>query len=91
MENCKKCTCKKIEDGGPVQAQHFRYVGKEEQYFDAYAEGLRIRDYFATRAMQSLMDRALQSHCIGTNGLEHTIAADAYRVADAMIQARATA
>jgi hypothetical protein len=58
-----------------------------------YHEGMTLRDYFAAKAMQSHIVTNFESLCkrVGTDAKEvnQTIAAWSYRMADAMLNARA--
>ncbi len=48
-----------------------------------YARGMTMRDYFAAKAMQSLLQTA--SGAVGVNRYEHRVAETAYAIADAML------
>lgn len=50
--------------------------------------GMSLRDYFAAKAMQSIMGSDRYGGIIGVNNYQHRTASDAYVVADAMLQAR---
>ena len=52
----------------------------------SYTEGMTLRDYFAAKAMQSLLTTA--NGIVGTNRYEHRVAETALAIADAMLQAR---
>ena len=52
---------------------------------DSAAYGMELRDYFAAAAMQGI----LAGHQDGAHPNIYSLARDAYRVADAMIQERA--
>ena len=54
------------------------------ELFNTFAiKGMELRDYFAAKAMQGIVDSSVDA------GLETTQIADsAYRIADAMIKAR---
>lgn len=83
------------ETGGPV------YPGKAMDVFEmnergqmelVYSSGITLRDYFAAKAMQSIV---LTEHYqkMGTPTFKYeyigtALAEDAYRVADAMLKAR---
>jgi hypothetical protein len=56
------------------QLSAFPWVCRDQQIV---AKGMTLRDYFAAQAMQSLIQRD-----------EANIAAEAYRFADAMLEAR---
>lgn len=49
---------------------------------------ISLRDYFAAKAMQAIISSDRYAGLIGVNNYEHRSAADAYKVADAMLQAR---
>ena len=51
-------------------------------------EGMTLRDYFAAKAMQSILYADRVSGIIGVNNYEHRCAEDAYKMADAMLKAR---
>ena len=51
-------------------------------------EGMTLRDYFAAKAMQGMMTSARYTGIIGVNNYEHSIANQAYQMADAMLKAR---
>jgi hypothetical protein len=53
-----------------------------------YVEGMTLRDYFAAKALESILYMDRGSGIIGVNNHEHYCAKDAYRVADAMLKAR---
>ena len=55
-----------------------------------YYPGISIRDYFAAKAMQGMMTSARYTGIIGVNNYEHSIANQAYQMADAMLKARET-
>ena len=85
-----------IETGGPAFPVFDADDGR-------VVEGMTLRDYFAAKAMQSLIvetGRALQ-HCEGVNfsglviadnegGTPTAIADESYAMADAMLEARST-
>ena len=56
----------------------------QTELFNTFAiKGMRLRDYFAAKAMQGIVDSSIDA------GLETTQIADsAYRIADAMMKAR---
>jgi hypothetical protein len=58
-----------------------------------YQEGMQLRDYFAAKAMQGLIPQVREMFMDGTLEDWHDdaipeIAKDAYKIADAMIEAR---
>lgn len=57
--------------------------GSGVQYF-----GMSLRDYFAAKAMQAMISTAGVSCLFGLEGAESDTAKAAYRVANAMIEAR---
>ncbi len=48
--------------------------------------GMTLRDYFAAKAMQSLL--VTINGVVGTNVYEHRLSKEAYKLADAMLKAR---
>ena len=48
--------------------------------------GITMRDYFAARAMQSLL--VTTNGVIGTNRYEYRVAEESYKLADKMMKAR---
>lgn len=64
----------KIKDGGPA----FPHDGQVD-----YTGGMRLRDYFAAKAMQSLI--------AGEYQFFKNLAIDAYKMADAMLEVRENA
>jgi hypothetical protein len=50
--------------------------------------GMTLRDYFAAKAMQSIMASDRYMGVIGVNGYQHRTAEDSYAMADAMLKAR---
>ena len=48
--------------------------------------GMTLRDYFAAKAMQSLL--VTTNGVIGTNRYEYRVAEESYKLADAMMKAR---
>ena len=51
--------------------------------------GMTLRDYFAAEAMHALIDSSAGHYgVVGVNEYEHRCAAEAYKVADAMLKAR---
>lgn len=74
-----------IKTGGPAfPTENARQTGSNSWH----EEGMTLRDYFAAKAMQSLIDASRYSGVIGVNNYEHTLSALAYKVADAMLKAR---
>ena len=51
--------------------------------------GITIRDHFATHAMQALISTAVRPSIFGLDGAENDTAKAAYKMADAMLAARA--
>jgi hypothetical protein len=49
-------------------------------------KGMTLRDYFAAKAMQSLL--VTINGVVGTNVYEHRLSKEAYKLADAMLKAR---
>jgi len=52
------------------------------------SEGMTLRDYFAAKAMQGIMNSDRYVGTIGTNRYEYNTAKHAYQMADAMMEAR---
>ena len=52
--------------------------------------GMTLRDYFAAKAMESIISSDKYGGLIGVNRYEHRTAEDAYKMADAMLEARTT-
>lgn len=51
--------------------------------------GMSLRDYFAAKAMQSLLLKPNENSGVtGVNRFQHRISEDAYKYADAMLEAR---
>ena len=72
-------------DGGPAFAGAFR--GGTQRYPEVgYCSGMTLRDYFAGQAIAALITADLDKTGFAT---VHGVAADAYKVADAMIAERA--
>jgi len=53
-----------------------------------HTEGMTLRDYFAAKAMQSILSSDRYAGLIGVNRFEQRTAEDAYKMADAMLKAR---
>jgi len=79
---------KNTNTGGPA----FPRAGKEwgdKAWTEAMAEeGMTLRDYFAAKAMQGIVGSDRYGGLIGVNNYEFRTAADAYKMADAMLKAR---
>jgi hypothetical protein len=64
------------------------------EYFDKQLErprlvmGMTLRDYFAAKAMQGIIGSDKYMGLIGVNRYEQRTAEDAYKMADAMLEAR---
>jgi hypothetical protein len=67
------------DTGGPA----FPGVDYANQFGKRNPEGMTMRDYFAAKAMQSLLQTA--SGAVGVNRYEHRVAETAYAIADAML------
>jgi hypothetical protein len=68
-----------LHTGGPAfPAMHYDLADNEH--------GLTMRDYFAAKAMPSLLRTA--SGTVGINRYEYRVAQTAYAIADAMLEAR---
>jgi hypothetical protein len=50
--------------------------------------GMTLRDYFAAKAMQAMISTAAGPCMFGLDGVEPNVSAAAYKVADAMLEAR---
>ena len=79
----------KVEDGGPAFPEVFTdTVGERGDYLqEMYSAGLMsLRDYFAAKAMQSI----ILAVCAGQHSAsqEQGISEDAYKMADAMLAQR---
>jgi hypothetical protein len=68
--------------GGPA------YPAPTTKPLENYYPGMTLRDYFAAKAMQGMMTSARYTGIIGVNNYEHSIANQAYQMADAMLKAR---
>lgn len=79
---------KKIDDGGPAFAGGLfepQHGGRNDR--EPWNHGMSLRDWFAGRAMQGQLSGFWQSE--KPHGWsDEEIAAEAYRIADAMIAAR---
>ena len=53
-----------------------------------HERGMTLRDYFAAKAMQAIIGDSRYAGFIGVNNYQYRAAADAYRMADAMLAAR---
>jgi hypothetical protein len=69
------------ETGGPAFPD-----GSHNQWGNPINSGMTLRDYFAAKAMQTLLQT--NNGAVGVNRYEHRIAETAYAVADAMLKAR---
>jgi hypothetical protein len=71
-----------IKDGGgpafPTEATSATFVSL----------GMTKRDYFAAKAMQSIMGSDKYGGLVGVNNYENRCSVDAYKMADAMLKAR---
>jgi hypothetical protein len=63
-----------------INTEHFSHPST------IYNTGMTLRDYFAAKAMQSLL--VTINGVVGTNVYEHRLSKDAYKLADAMLKAR---
>ena len=68
-----------IDNGGPAFPNDAAALRREQ-------EGMRLRDYFAAKAMQGLL--AAQVHGFNDQPAKGPFASMAYEMADAMIKAR---
>lgn len=82
-------------DGGPAfprPASEFTASGTVAEGNDAIREqdGMSLRDYFAAHALSAVIEvyRFDNGGGIGTDHLPRNVAAHAYRIADAMLEAR---
>ena len=71
----------KINDGGPAFPNDAAALLKEQ-------EGMRLRDYFASRAMQAWLSGHVAHYGHGNFWALDAIAQSSYEMADAMIAAR---
>jgi hypothetical protein len=53
-----------------------------------YANGMTIRDYFAAKAMLAIMGSDRYTGVVGVNNYVQSVSRDAYKMADAMLEAR---
>lgn len=76
-----------IKDGGPAfPVPPTLHEGNADSYWSQHpASGMSLRDYFAAKAMQSLVDPQFQL------GQKEAAAVFAYAIADAMLAARGDA
>jgi hypothetical protein len=58
-----------------------------DEYFPL-GNGMTLRDYFAAKAMQSILSSDRYVGLIGLNRYEQRTAEDAYKMADAMLKSR---
>ena len=72
----------RISWGGPAFPSHGS-MGEVVQ------EGMTLRDYFAAKAVQAIMSDDRYRGVVGVNNYELHAASDAYKMADAMLKARA--
>lgn len=73
----------KIKDGGP--AFPGLHPSAECKYAD---QGMTLRDYFAAKAMASLIASDRYTGVVGVNRYEFNTAQLSYAMADAMLEAR---
>ena len=66
----------------PMTMMTAEHIANEPEY------GMTLRDYFAAKAMQSLMLSDRYRGIVGINRYEHWTAENAYQLADAMLKAR---
>jgi len=71
----------KNESAFPIQSVYI-----EDQ--DTNSRGMTLRDYFAAKAMQSILSSDKYVGLIGVNRYEQRTAEDAYKMADAIMKAR---
>jgi len=71
----------KNESAFPIQSVYI-----EDQ--DTNSRGMTLRDYFAAKAMQGIINSDKYVGVIGVNRYEQRTAEDAYKIADAMLKAR---
>ena len=62
------------------------YTNDNHQYDLKLWTGMTLLDYFAAKAMQSLL--VTTNGVIGTNRYEYRVAEESYKLADAMLKAR---
>lgn len=72
--------------GGPA----FPVTLQPGEMYKSHAEfdGMTLRDYFAAKAMQAMITTAAGPCMDGLDGFEFHTASAAYRIADAMLEAR---
>jgi hypothetical protein len=76
----------KNEPAFPVSALVYNEDGKDPTTI--IHDGMTLRDYFAAKAMQSILSSDRYLGLIGINRFEQRNAEDAYKMADAMMKAR---
>lgn len=74
---------KPINNGGPAFPLDLNVDGEHR-----WAHGMTLRDYFAAKAMQSILGSDRYGGVIGVNNYEKQTASNAYKIADAMLKAR---
>jgi len=72
------------KNGGPAFPNTVKIT--DEDF--AELRGMTLRDYFAAKAMQEMIDSARYTGLIGANGAQFDYARRAYEMADAMLRAR---
>jgi hypothetical protein len=65
-----------------INTEHFSHPST------IYNTGMTLRDYFAAKALQAILSSDKYVGLIGVNIYECRTAADAYKMADAMLKAR---
>ena len=70
----------------PHVADVLQFDGNSATVKTLTQNGMTLRDYFAAKAMQSLL--VTRNGVIGTNRYEYLVTEDSYRMADAMMKER---
>ncbi|SHL41181.1 hypothetical protein SAMN05216428_102319 [Nitrosospira sp. Nsp11] len=77
-----------IENNGGAAFPGMEEVGNSGDYTTAYNPGMTLRDYFAAKAMQTLLAASFGDRSITFADKLEAVAVDAYRQADALLEAR---
>ena len=64
------------------------WVARQGHSANENPQGMTLRDYFAAKAMQGILNSDRYVGLIGVNRYEQRTAEDAYKMADAMLKAR---
>ena len=77
-----------IDNGGPAFPSGLIEPSTPEDVLQPVHTGMMLRDYFAAKAMQTLLGSEYRSDQGLTEGWPKQLAHEAYLMADAMIKAR---